>query len=115
MEIFRRQQHNREIQEYNERKEREFLQEQRERERDEAQRRLDAATDMAHRNFDRERERLEQARSLPYGQVWRPGPGGRMQDEAIPFTAQCLINAIITENISRPQEPRDRFVSLFII
>lgn len=34
-----------------------------------------------------------------------------MQDEAIPFTAQCLINAIITENISRPPEPRDRFVS----
>lgn len=82
-------------------------QRERERERDEAQRRMDA--DMAQRNF--ERERLEQAR-LPYGQsVWRPGPGGRMQDEAIPFTAQCLINAIITENIQRPPEPRDRFVS----
>lgn len=96
------------MQEYNERKERqerEYLQE-RERERDEAQRRMDV--DIAQRSF--ERERLEQARS--YGQqVWRPGPGGRMQDEAIPFTAQCLINAIITENISRPAEPRDRFVS----
>jgi hypothetical protein len=34
-----------------------------------------------------------------------------MTDEAIPFTAQSLINAIITENISRPVEPRDRFVS----
>lgn len=113
IEIFRRQQHNREIQEFNERKERqerEFMQEQqreRERERDEAQRRLDA--DMAQRNF--ERERFEQAR-LPYGQqVWRPGPGGRLPEESIPFTAQCLINAIITENISRPPEPRDRFVS----
>lgn len=80
----------------------------RERERDEAQRRLDA--DMAQRNFDR--ERLEQSQRLPYGQqVWRPGPGGRMPDDTIPFTAQCLINAIITENISRPPEPRDRFVS----
>lgn len=79
----------------------------REREREE-QRRLDV--DLAQRNYDR--ERLEQARGLPYGQsVWRPGPGGRMPDETIPFTAQCLINAIITENISRPPEPRDRFVS----
>lgn len=94
--------------EFNERKERherEYMQE-RERERDEAQRRMDV--DIAQRTF--ERERLEQARA--YGQqVWRPGPGGRMQDETIPFTAQCLINAIITENISRPAEPRDRFVS----
>lgn len=109
IEIFRRQQQNREMQEYNERKEREFMQErERERERDEAQRRMDA--EMAQRNFDR--ERLEQAR-LPYGQqsVWRPGPGGRLPDETIPFTAQCLINAIITENIARPPEPRDRFVS----
>ncbi|CRL03860.1 CLUMA_CG016988, isoform B [Clunio marinus] len=110
IEMFRRQHHNREIQEYNERKEREFHQErerERERERDEAQRRLDA--DMAQRNF--ERERLEQAR-LPYSQsTWRPGPSGRMPEESIPFTAQCLINAIITENISRPPEPRERFVS----
>lgn len=80
----------------------------REREQNDAQRRMEV--EIAQRNF--ERERLEQGR-LPYGQqVWRPGPGGRMtQDEAIPFTAQCLINAIITENISRPPEPRDRFVS----
>lgn len=82
-------------------------QRERERERDEAQRRMDV--DMAQRNF--ERERMEQAR-IPYNQtVWRQGPGGRMQEDAIPFTAQCLINAIITENISRPPEPRDRFVS----
>lgn len=79
----------------------------RERERDEAQRRMES--DLARQSFDR--ERLEQAR-LPYGQsVWRPGPGGRLQDETIPFTAQCLINAIITENIARPPEPRERFVS----
>lgn len=81
----------------------------REREQNDAQRRMDV--EIAQRNF--ERERLEQGR-LPYGQPWRGpvGPGGRMtQDEAIPFTAQCLINAIITENISRPPEPRDRFVS----
>lgn len=108
IELYRRQQ---QIQEYNERKEREFMDRERdrERERDEAQRRMDADRMDAQRNFDR--ERLEQAR-LPYGQpVWRSAPGGRIQDESIPFTAQCLINAIITENIARPPEPRDRFVS----
>ena len=87
----------------------------REKERDDAQRRHEA--DLAQRNFDRERYEQAQAQAQAQArhsfnqQVWRPGPGGRMTDEAIPFTAQCLINAIITENIQRPPEPRDRFAS----
>lgn len=42
--------------------------------------------------------------------VWR-GQTGRPGDE-VPqsFTAQSLINAIITENIQRPQEARERYV-----
>lgn len=79
----------------------------RDRERDEreAQRRIDA--DLAQRNF--ERDRMEQLRisyqpRLPYN--------ARLPDE---ISAQCLINAIITENISRPNDSRERFVSQIII
>lgn len=94
--------------EYNERKERELIQHQereRDRERDEreAQRRMDA--DLAQRNF--ERDRIEHLR-IP-GYPPRLSYGSRLPDESV-ISAQCLINAIITENISKPQDPRDRYV-----
>lgn len=88
--------------EYNERKEREMIQErERDRERDEreAQRRVDA--ELAQRNFDRmEQLRISYQPRLPYS--------ARLPEE---ISAQCLINAIITENISRPSDSRDRYVS----
>lgn len=89
-------------------REREIMQErERDRERDErdAQRRLDA--DLAQRNFERERM-SEQLRIPGYGQ--RIGFRG-LSDESV-ISAQHLINAIITENISRPPETRERYVSL---
>lgn len=103
----------------NEKKEREYQEQQRkreiERERDaELHRRIEAERDEQHRrieaerrNNEFERERLER---MPF---WRNV--GR-SDEAIPFTAQNLINAIITENIQKPAAARDRFllVSLLI-
>lgn len=114
----------REMQEFNERKEREFIQEQRhrERERDEVHRRMEAererdeaqrarAMEAERRNdYERDRERLvrEERERMERFPLWR---GGRPGDEAIPFTAQSLINAIITENIQRPQE---RFVLVII-
>lgn len=103
MEMFRRHQ------EY-ERKEREMIQVHQERERDrerderDAQRRVDA--ELAHRNY--ERDRMEQLR-IAY-QPRHPYTGRLPEDSAQMISAQCLINAIITENI-RPSEPRDRFVS----
>lgn len=94
-----------------ERKEREFQQErERDRERDErdAQRRVDA--ELAQRNYerDRDRDRMEQLRIAGY-QGRHPYTGRLPENDAQMISAQCLINAIITENI-RPSEPRDRYV-----
>lgn len=88
------------------RKEREMLQERdRDRERDEreTQRRMDA--DLAQRNF--ERERIEHNMRIPYPSRLAYG---RLPDDSV-ISAQHLINAIITENISRPPDSRERFVS----
>lgn len=105
MELIRRQQ------EF-ERKEREMHHErERDRERDEreSQRRNDA--ELAQRNYEREqRDRIEQLRIAGYAPRI-PYPG-RSESDAQMISAQCLINAIITENI-RPSEPRERYVSLF--
>jgi hypothetical protein len=83
----------------------------RERERDEreAQRRMDA--EFAQRNYDR--ERMEQLRiqypssRLPYG--------ARFPEESNLISAQCLINAIITDTISKPNDVRERPVSYIVI
>lgn len=96
----------------NEKKEREYQEQQRkreiERERDaEIHRRIEAERDEQHRRIEVERrneferERMER---IPY---WR---NAVRSDEAIPFTAQSLINAIITENIQKPAEARERFL-----
>ncbi|KAG5671998.1 hypothetical protein PVAND_002162 [Polypedilum vanderplanki] len=105
IDLMRRQQQH----EYNERKERELIQErerdrERNRERDEreTQRRIDA--DLAERNF--ERDRMEQQLRISYQP--RLPYTGRLPDE---ISAQCLINAIITENISRPADARERYPS----
>lgn len=99
-------------QEY-ERKERELIHHERERDRErderDAQRRVDA--ELAQRNFERDRDRIEQLR-IAYPQ--RNPFTGRLPDDsnAQMISAQCLINAIITENI-RPSDSRERYVRKF--
>lgn len=93
-------------QEYD-RKEREIIHQERERDRErderEQQRRMDA--DLAQRNF--ERDRMEQQLRISYQP--RLPYNARLPEE---ISAQCLINAIITENISRPSEARERYVRI---
>lgn len=92
-----------------ERKERELIHQERERDRErderDQQRRVDA--ELAQRNYDRDRERMEQLR-IAYPR--HPYTGRLPESDAQMISAQCLINAIITENI-RPSEPRERYVS----
>jgi hypothetical protein len=112
MEIMRRQQEyekikNHEMIHHHQQQQQQQQERERDRERDEreVQRRLDA--DLAQRNY--ERERIEQLRGIPYqGRI--PYSRAGMPDESV-ISAQCLINAIITENISRPADARERYVS----
>lgn len=91
-------------------KEREMIHQERERERDEreTQRRVEA--ELAQRNF--ERDRMEQLRNAH--QARNHYAGRSLDDSTQLFTAQHLINAIITENI-RPSDSRERYVSVLLI
>jgi hypothetical protein len=90
-----------------ERKERELIHHERERDRDRERERdeRDAQRELAVRNFERDRDRMEQLRIAGYQR--HPYTGRMPETDAQMISAQCLINAIITENI-RPSDSRER-------